>query len=513
MTVLVEAKDIAPSQTQGSNGSKPVMELVRTICSTLQEQQINYCHWKSNEAIDRSASGDNDLDLLISREDAARFHAILYQLGIKESFGPEDSEQPGILSYFGYDRPSGRILHVHVHYNLVLGNDFSKNYHLPFERAYLESAKLQALSQGGLFRIPAPEMELIVFVVRMVLKHSTWDTILSRSGSLSPSEKRELADLVQRADTVKLEALLARHLPFVSKDVFHACLCAIQPGCPLGQRIRAGEQMQQALRAHGRRGQSADILLKAQRRVVGGIKRRIERREQRHRLANGGAIIAFVGGDGAGKTTAIETAYKWLGRHFDIQQFHMGRPDWSPTTVLVRGLLKVGQVLRITKFTDTPLEAVYTDEEAAFPGYSWLFRQVLTSRDRWLTYRKARRFASNGGLVILDRFPLPHVMRMDGPQAERFTRSARQNWLIKTLVATENRYYQEMMLPEILFVLRLDPKVAVTRKPEESAESVFTRSSEIYGVDWNKTTAHLIDASQSKEQVLSQVKDILWENL
>jgi hypothetical protein len=98
MTVLVEAKDYAPSPTPGSNGGvQPVMELVRTICSMLQEQQINYCHWKSNEAIDRSASGDNDLDLLIGREDAARFNAILFQLGCKE---PGRSGTTGYLKLF-----------------------------------------------------------------------------------------------------------------------------------------------------------------------------------------------------------------------------------------------------------------------------------------------------------------------------------------------------------------------------------------------------------------------------
>jgi len=45
--------------------------------------------------------------------------------------------------------------------------------------------------------------------------------------------------------------------------------------------------------------------LKAGRRVRRFIVERASRRPARKRLAAGGALIALVGGDGAGKTTAV----------------------------------------------------------------------------------------------------------------------------------------------------------------------------------------------------------------
>ena len=84
----------------------------------------------------------------------------------------------------------GGLVHVHAHFQLILGNDLSKNYRLPLEQDYLRSSV-----QQDLFRIPAPEFELVVLVIRMVLKHSTWDSILMRHGQLSPSERDELNDL------------------------------------------------------------------------------------------------------------------------------------------------------------------------------------------------------------------------------------------------------------------------------------------------------------------------------
>ena len=129
-----------------------VLSLIRKLCQLLATERISYCHWKSNNALDRSASGDNDLDLLVSPADGPRFEALLIQLGFKQAKAPAEKEMPGVLDYFGYEAEADRLIHVHLHYQLVLGHDMSKNYRLPIEKQYLESAV-----QGDLFKVPAPE--------------------------------------------------------------------------------------------------------------------------------------------------------------------------------------------------------------------------------------------------------------------------------------------------------------------------------------------------------------------
>ncbi len=53
---------------QGSDVARPeTLELVDALCVALADATVTYCHWKSNEALDRSLSGDNDLDLLVAR--------------------------------------------------------------------------------------------------------------------------------------------------------------------------------------------------------------------------------------------------------------------------------------------------------------------------------------------------------------------------------------------------------------------------------------------------------------
>lgn len=506
---------------QGRIGPKqPGLNLILQLCQALAEEGITYCHWKSNNALDRSASGDNDLDLLVSRADAARFAEILFRLGFKQARAPAERQMPAVLDYYGYDEEADKLIHVHAHYQLIIGHDMTKNYRLPIERAYLESAV-----QGDLFKVPAPEFEFIVFVIRMVLKHLTWDLILGREGTLKSTERQELAYLQARVYQDCVADILKRHLPYIDVALFNNCLQALQPTCSTWTRVKTGQQLLTQLQANARRPKPIDTSMKLWRRVALAIRRRILKASSRYRLESGGAIIAIVGGDGAGKSTAVDALYAWLSKDFDTTRVHMGKPAWSWTTIMIRSVLKIGQLLRLYPL-ETSFGETIEQKSLVSPGYPWLVREACQARDRYRTYLKARRFAAQGGLVIFDRLPLPQIQLMDGPQTKRFISQlmdgprAEQfmsphptHRLAKLLVKLEESYYHQIVLPELLIVLRVDPEIAVQRKTEEDASSVRERSTEIWELNWESTTAHLIDASQSKTDVLSELKALIWSEL
>jgi len=224
-------------------------------------------------------------------------------------------------------------------------------------------------------------------------------------------------------------------------------------------------------------------------------------------------MMAIVGGDGAGKSTAVDELYAWLSPCFNTIKIHMGKPSWSLTTMVVRGILKIGRSLGLYPFMRVP--SLYTVEAKSipFPGYPWLLREVCTARDRYLTYARTRRFATNGGIAICDRFPLAQVTLMDGPQSERMTSTCNTNWLIKFLIKLETKYYQQIVLPDLLVMLRVYPETAVQRKTDEDAVSVRARSTEIWELDWQQTPAYVINAGRSKAEILSELKALVWSKL
>jgi thymidylate kinase len=493
---------------ESPSGSSVTLCSIVSLCETLKAEEIDYCHWKSNAALDRSANGENDLDLLVSRADVQCFINTLYKFGFKEAHDLQDDQLPGVLDFYGYDEISGQFVHVHTHFQLVLGQDFTKNYRLPIERLYLDSA-----IQGDLFRLPTLEFEFVVFIIRMVLKHSTVDAILMRHGSLSTSERCELEFLLSPITLEKSCVLLEQHLPFIDRSLFKACVETLQSGCSPWKRIRVGQQLQNKLRSCARRPQMVDVFLKLWRRLKQPVLSRLHLRAPGKRMASGGLMIAVLGGDGSGKTTVVNELYQKFSEEFDVIKVHLGKPSWSWMTILIRGILKIGRSLGFYPFTKEGSEPSLDTTSPLFPGYPWLIREVCTARDRYLDYRRARRCATNGGLVICDRFPLQEIKIMDGPQVERVTRGMKTNSLIKFLARVEEQYYQQIMLPDLLIVLRADPEICVQRKTDETPDSVRARSQEIWNLNWCGTPAHVIDAGKSKSEVLSEVLNLVWSHL
>lgn len=498
----------------------PALDLVFKLCQELAQEDIKYCHWKSNNALDRSASGDNDLDLLVSREDIPRFSEILYRLGFKRASAAQEKQMYGVVDYFGHDKSADRLIHVHAHYQLILGDDMSKNYRLPIERQYLGSAV-----QGELFKVPTPEYEFIVLIVRLILKHSTWDAILGRQGTLKPAERKEMAYLQNLIDEDLVLDILKQQLPYIGIVLFKACIQALQPACPVWTRIKTGHKLQNGLQANGRRPVFDDVTLKLWRRVKFMIRRRFFKSSPKYRLENGGAMIAIVGGDGAGKSTAVNALYEWLSRDLETDKAHIGKPAWSWTTTLVRAILKLGNILGLYP-VDSSFQKTLKQNSIVSSGYPWLLREACRARDRYWTYIKARRSAANGKLVLVDRFPLAQIKLMDGPQAKRFLdqlgngvhaegllRPKQNSRLVKSIIRQEEIYYHQIVLPELLMVLRVNPEIAVQRKIDEDPNSVRMRSTEIWEVNWDNTTAYVIDGSKSREEVLDELKALIWSKL
>jgi thymidylate kinase len=223
-------------------------------------------------------------------------------------------------------------------------------------------------------------------------------------------------------------------------------------------------------------------------------------------------MVGILGGDGSGKSTALAALASWLGHEFDVRLVHLGRPRWSVTTFVMRATLK-GVSLTANVMQRWVRVAPMRRLALVISTYRPLVWLVCTARDRHHTYRKARRFAIDGGLVLCDRYPHPRLTSMEVPLIASRTEGRLEGRLVRAMIRLEQRYHRSIAPPELLVVLKVDPEIAVNRKSGESPDSVRTRGTEIWNIDWRDERTHVIDASQPEEAVARELKELVWSIL
>jgi thymidylate kinase len=465
----------------------------------LQAAAVSCVQWKGQANETRWMSGEGDIDLLVDRSAEARFREVLAELGFRRADPPRALQLAGLESYYGLDPATERLIHVHAHYRLLVGSVERTVYRLPIERAVLDSAV-----PAVVFRVPAPEVELIAFAVRMAQRHTLRDAVRRRDPPWVAAIQDELQALRRAADRVAVADILATDLPCLDLPFLEACLASVAPGGSRWARLRVRWELDRRLGAHARRPPLAAILSRVVRRVrlLGGGGRDGMAGK---RLAHGGTVVALVGGDGAGKSTCAAAVREWLAGDLALLSAHLGRPPRSLLTLAVGAMGRCARWVGVGATTD--------EERARTTGHLAALRDVCTARDRYRLYAKARRFALRGGIALCERYPIPENHALSGPRLDAYARTLGRTRLGRRLAALEAWYYRQILPPDLLIVLRVEPDVAVRRKTTEPAEYVRGRNRLVWNTDWRGTGAYVVDAGRPLADVLDDLKAVLWQGL
>lgn len=476
--------------------------LVQQLGQALREAGVAYCQWKGHARQHRWASGEGDIDLLVDPASAPAFTEVLGRLGFHPALAPPEEQIPGVESFFGYDPRLARLLHVHAHYRLVVGRAWATHYRLPIEQPLLATAV-----ERSPFPIPTPHVELIVFVLRTLLGRSLRQELGKEGAHWLEGIQGQLRSLAAHADRPTVHELLGRHLGCVEPALFDACLSSLRSGFSPWHRALLRRRLSKRLRAFARRPPLADTIRRLTRRLV-TLNGRLAGPLRGKRLARGGTTIALLGGDGSGKSTCAAELYRWLAPNFATMTAHLGRPPRSVFTLVVGALLKVRNALRRSAARDDP-----DGDPSVFPGYLALLRHVCTARDRYRLYAKVRRFATAGGLVLAERYPIAQNQPLVGPCIRGFVALAPNRRLALLLRSAEEWYYRQILPPDLVVVLRVEPEVAVRRKTTEPPDYVRRRARIIWDVDWSATRARVVDAGRPLVEVVTELKTIVWSAL
>jgi hypothetical protein len=504
------------AQETDVTGSAPVanaiLPLLLMVLSDFHYHNISYCYWKSSGRVCRGLTAEGDLDLLVATEDQHRAQAILLERGLKLFPCVANRDHPAILSFLGYDEPSGRIVHLHLHFRLVAGNSLLKNYRLAWEETILSRAVVHPMLP---IRMLDPVHEAVLLIVRSCLELRRSDPLVLRdweSAKLKFAlDRRELAARIDRASFSSRAAELLDH------DLAGMIADAIYGEPTLKDQRRLRWRIQRHFAAH-RTYNAFEAGLRSLGRAViwaaGTLNKRLfwAPRPWSRRAPGGGHVVAVIGIDGSGKSTIVTTVRAWLGQEIDVVPIYFGTGGGRPSLLLWPFKLLVPL---ITLFLKTkPKGASHGKISDRPPGllYSLLLTvwATVVAIEKRSKLSAAHRGASRGLLVLTDRYPQNEIPGFnEGPLMSRLT--SVPLWLRRF----EARAYSlaHRLPPDLVIKLIVTPETAARREPDMDPAVMRTRIAAVPRLAFPGARVVCIDAEQPLAEVMRAVKREIWRLL
>ncbi|WP_125185136.1 hypothetical protein [Botryobacter ruber] len=505
---------IRPVAIPKSNSQTPKLALIRDLLDVLHTAGIQYCHWKSNEHLDASMTGDTDLDILFDAEQREQLEGLLDKLGFKRLCSITQKQYKDIEDFIGMDLPSGKLVHVHAHFRLTMGEMYLKGYQLELEERILNSRVFD--ETFGIYTSD-PAYELILLYFREALKLRNRDVMmmhLFNRVKYSENVLKEYRWLKQKTTEAQLKATL--------KTMFKNYK-------PIYQLVTGGFNRRELLKLsviikdifYNNRLYSPVTanLLRWYREATVRVSRKLSRLLNRPILSQrinprGGIAVAVIGADGSGKSTVTANLQSTFRQKLDVYKIYFGRGDGNMSwarRMLLRAKAVVAGAENKKKKKGTDLGVVR--KRGVLGNLYKCAEAVIVAFEKRRNLQLMQEAREKGMFIICDRFPQNQIMGYnDGPLLHHLLASS--NPLFREIAKWESEVYAaaENSPPDVLFKLIADAGVVEARKPGET--SLETLEAKIAGVRSlkfdDRCKVVTVDATQPLDKVLYTIKEQIW---
>ena len=490
---------------------------ISKLLDALEENNILYCHWKSNEHLAVSMAGDTDLDVLFDEKQKEKIESILNTLGFKQFNAIRQKQYKDIVDFLYLDTQSGKIIHLHTHYRLTMGEPYLKGYQLDLESVILNTRVHN--EQFGIY-CTAPALELVLLYLRESLKFRNRDLLL-----MYLRNKKEYSEFMLREyDWLKANTNDAE-IADVLMNIFgsdYVPIYELVTGEFNRKQLRKLAPIIKAKFSAKRLYSPFSALVRRWYRectVVGSRKlarllalpilsKRINPR--------GGIVVAVIGADGSGKSTVTANLMATFSTKLDVYKIYFGRGDgkvsWSRK--LLFSFKKVAEPNR--KSNGKTADKNTGKKKGFVKSLYKCLEAILVAREKNNNLRQMKKAKQKGVLVICDRYPQNQVMGFnDGPLLYHFRKN--RNFLFRAFARIEGGVYEkaERTPPDILIKLIADAAIVEKRKPgETSIEKLEDKINGIRSLRMKDSCKVVtVDATMPLSEVLSTVKHEIWQIL
>lgn len=496
-----------------------MLSLCKSLFDDFNNQKIRYCHWKSNEHLSEGLDGKTDLDVLFDKADYFRIIDILNKYKFKKFNTISYLKYSAIDDYIGYDEETGRMIHLHLHFQLVLGKKFIKEYQLPFEEYIFRNVKLDV--NNDIFVIDE-NIEMILLIVRFIMKHPNKIYFFGSNNLFNNEYLIEFNWLLSRIDLDEIkrhsinlfdETLASLIINFLKNQYDIYKFRELRRGVKVRIRMYTSEnKFFSFFKYYLYKGMAIYNCIRAKKLKMPYPYRRT--------IPEGGKIIVFLGVDGAGKSTLMKETVKWLKWKLDLYNVYFGSGD-GKSSLLRYPLLLITKIAKRNKKNDNikfennsenEIVKESTKKNILYKIFKliWAISLAIEKRSK---LRKVWRAKSKGLYVICDRYPQINTMGYnDGPLLSELSKS--KNYLARKLSKWEYSIYSQCMqiAPDILIKLVISEEVSVKRKNDTPLNMIRKKITAVSNIEYaDNTKVYTVNTEGSIEDSMKIIKKIIWE--
>ena len=418
---------------------------LKRFLAELESHGIAYVSWKNNHQLQSALSGKENLDIFVSSEDHSKFISLCHDHGWLEVYNPVSTHS--YVSHFYNLGEDLEVFHLHVYFKLITGDSWIKEYLIPFDSWLLEN---RLWDSSNNIWVLDNSSQAYLFLIRHLLKCGSISGrfLYRRELKSYKKEWKQCSGELNQKD-IKGPVDLSKYLS--GTNAFNENFRLPNIFTAIRFRVYFSTYL---------RYRSFTLPF---RRWLSFLKRLNNklRLNQKKLLHKRGIVISISGVDGSGKTSMLEEVNKVFGKFLTINRYHLGRPQGKVIEYIWRALGNRSE--------SSSMPGTRASNDSTSLGKS--VNGVILSL---LRLRKARQItaqASQGALILTDRWPTNEVGKMDGPRVILGRKSGCLQLLCKRI---ETWAYTQMPKTDICYFFEVPVEVAIERNRARIKENKET---------------------------------------
>lgn len=497
-----------------------MLKICKKLFDQWNENDIRYCHWKSNEHLMEGLDGKTDLDIYVAQHDKELAESLLRQCRFIECRTQKYHQYPNVFEWIGFDEVTGKLVHVHLHYQIITGTKFCKEFVFPIEDTIISTRKLDPETE---VYVTDPNLEIILLYCRIALKAKNKKAI--RPGKSDCLEIGYLKTKIQKETVLKM----CNRLINDNGNELYSLI--------IKESINAQDWYSVYLISSKwlkpyRKLSSLHVFLRhSYYRFLGWFVFMINSRFEgaiinKKTFPNRNFSICLLGQDGSGKSTVTIELCKWFNWKLEAHRFYLGSGEHYHglfKTIISKGS-KIKHRYIKSSSGDSSKTTIEMGTKKQKKTIKTLMTTVLFALNRLSIARRAYRevlrsekYRKKGGIPLFDRFPQIQFEGIyDGPKiANSYEQNGLDFGVVKLMAKMEYRYLNKIQRyqPKLVFKLLLSPEESIRRKPFENIELVTRKHEITKQIEFPQSIVYEVDAAQDYEQELIFIKTKIWNTL